>query len=582
MIDKDWLKFAGFGRTAGWISLFAVIQAIAVAAQALSLSRAITILFYGGALELAAHALLLFVAAALLKQGAVWLQQQTAGKFAVSTSLHWREVLLRQLFRSGPVQAASQGSGKLITLVLEGVDKFRNYLELALPRMLNMLLITLPLLGVIYMLDLASGIILTITMPILIAFFILLGLAARKQAGKQWSSFRLLAHHFTDSLRGLETLRFLGRSREHGRTVELVSSRYRTALMRTLRVAFLSSFALDFFAMLSTASVAVSLGLRLIDGNMGLETALAVLILAPEYFIPVRQLGTDYHASLDGKEAWAAIRELTCTDEQKHIAEEREQDSTLSLDFSSVQPVIALEGVSVRDEAGATLLDNINVTIPSHIRRIGIVGLSGAGKSSLLNVISGLSGPSSGAVRIDGIPLDQGVMTREWQRHIAYIPQQPHLFSMPLAENVRFYNPEASLEQVKRALCQAGLDALVPQMNELIGEGGLQLSGGQAQRVALARALLGERKVLLLDEPTAQLDIETELEMKEAILEDFQDCRLILATHRLHWMPDMEEIWVMEKGRLAERGTHQQLLQKRGAYYRLFTVIHQRIEEKHE
>lgn len=447
-------------------------------------------------------------------------------------------------------------------------------LELSIPRMIDMMAVTILVLVYVFTLDVISGVILTTTMPILVGFFILLGLAARKQADKQWRSYRLLSHHFTDSLRGLQTLRFLGRSQEHGETVGKVSDQYRTATMRTLRVAFLSSFALDFFSMLSVAFVAVGLGLRLISGSVGLEAALAVLILAPEYFMPIRQLGSDYHASLDGKEAWGAIRSILST-EDNATEPNKQAASDKGLDITGLD-ILELSDVCLLNEDGSARLEHVSAHVEPHMNMIGIVGASGAGKTTLLSLLGGFADPTSGELLLNGCGL-AGDAKAEWQRHIAYIPQHPYLFSASLAYNIRFYEPEASNQQIEWAIDAVGLrelvDGLPGGLNEPIGEAGRTLSGGQAQRIALARALLSNRPVVLLDEPTAHLDIETEWELKQTILSVLKHKRMFLATHRLHWMPEMDCVWMMDQGRLEEVGSHQQLIARKGAYYRLLTGI---------
>ena len=473
-----------------------------------------------------------------------------------------------KLFQYGPRFAKSEGTGNLVTLVLEGVSQFRTYVELFLPRMIGTAVTPTFLLVFIFMQDVISGVILVVTMPILIVFLILIGLAARKQTERQWQSYRTLSNHFVDSLRGLETLKVLGQSSKHSETIERVSDKYRQATMRTLRVAFLSSFALDFFTMLSVASVAVSLGLRLIDGNMALVTALTVLILSPEYFLPVQLLGADYHATLNGKEAGKAIQSI--------IGREGEGAA------SSGQPVsfrtwtgessLTLSSIGVRYEgAGSSSLENISTEIQG-LQKIGIVGESGAGKTTLIDVLAGFLRPTSGTFTLDGTKV-QALTNELWRKATTYIPQHPYIFNLSLADNIRFYNPEASREEVEHAVAAAGLRQLVERLphglDEWIGNGGRQLSGGQEQRVALARAFLSARPILLFDEPTAHLDIETEYELKQTMLRLFKDKLVFFATHRLHWMSHMDHIIVLDKGRVAEIGTHEELLARKGTYYKL-------------
>lgn len=567
-MDKALLTLRGIRPVMLAIGALSIVQAAAIIGQAIWLAEAVTLLFWGGTAEVSMRPLVWFAAALATRHSAVWLQKLCAGRFAERTGESLQMRLVERLFEHGPDYASRTGSGRLVTLALAGVDRVRTYLELTVIRTMDMALVTISLLAAVYMHDIVSGLILTFTMPVLIGFFILLGFAARRMADKQWRTFQVLARHFTDVLRGLATLKFLGRSRDYGAVVEQVSDRYRSATMRTLRVAFLSSFALDFFSTLSVAFVAVGLGLRLIGGGIGLEPALAVLLLAPEYFLPVRMLGADYHASLDGKEAWKAIRDVITGDRDldERGAEEQAYNPILP---DTDKTWIQLSNVEVDGEEGLPRLAGITASIGSHIHKVGIVGMSGSGKTTLLHLLGGFLAPSSGHIRVDGRPLASDTR-QQWQQQLTFIPQQPYLFSATIADNVRFYEPDASDEQVMQALADVGLGELIVALpdgiHERIGDGGRTLSGGQAQRVALARALVGNRSVLLLDEPTAHLDLETELELKETMLKVFGGRRVLLATHRLHWMKEMDWIWVLKDGRLVEAGTHEQLLAHHGVY----------------
>lgn len=549
------------------IGCLTLIQSAAIVMQAKWLAEVISALFAGELLNEQFTDIMLFLLAFLLRHGTALLQQRIAYRFAEKTGESMRKGLINQLFTLGPIFARQQGAGSLVTLVREGVLQFRTFLELFLPRMMGTAITPVLILIYIYMQDVWSGIILTVTMPILIIFMILIGLAARRQMERQRTSYQVLSNHFVDSLRGLETLKFLGQSRAHSETIGRVSDKYRSATMRTLRVAFLSSFALDFFTMLSVATVAVSLGLRLVEGNMVLVTALTVLILAPEYFLPVRMVGADYHATLNGKEAGEAIQSII---DQPSVDMEPSdhvprpfwtKDSTLQLSHIHLQ----------REEDGTMSLDDVSIQLHG-IQKVGIIGESGAGKSSLIDVLAGFFHPTSGTIKVDGIEVSS-LANEWWQEQVTYIPQHPYIFGGSLADNVRFYAPEASMGDVKEAVHRAGLSDLAEKLpngyDEIIGNGGRQLSGGQEQRVALARAFLCRRPIILLDEPTAHLDIETETELKETMLSLFEDKLVLLATHRLHWMTDMDYIIVMDQGKVAESGTHEDLLARKGAYYKM-------------
>lgn len=431
-------------------------------------------------------------------------------------------------------------------------------------------MIVIPAMVVLYifMKDHTSGIILILALPVLVIFMILLGLAAQKKADKQWSVYRVLSNHYVDSLRGLETLKYLGRSRSHLKSIANVSERYRKTTMGTLKIAFLSSFAMDFFTMLSVATVAVFLGLRLVDGEMTLAPALTILILAPEYFLPVREIGSDYHATLNGREAGRRLLEIVSMprfqEEAGHPLNRWNEEAQLQLCEATVQHVANSE----------PSLNHASLSIKGYLK-IGIVGESGAGKSSLIDVLGGFHAINEGSILIGGQTLTH-LQREDWQKQLNYIPQHPYVFQDSILNNIRFYKPDATLDEVQQAVAKAGLSELLSELpnglQEKIGEGGRALSGGQAQRVASARAFLENRPILLLDEPTAHLDIETEYDLKEKMLDLFQGKLVFLATHRLHWMMDMDYIYFLKKGKIVEAGTHKELMQKRGHYYEMVQV----------
>lgn len=611
-MDKQLLGYKGIKPVFAVMLLLTVLQGVSILMMAKGLAEAVSALFAGAPLSGQTGRIAMFLGAFLLRHGLGLLQQKIGSAFADRTTADVRGRVLRKLFRLGPRFARTEGTGHLVTLALEGTEKFRKYLELILPRMAGMSIIPWLILAYVFFRDITSGVILLVSMPILIAFMILIGLAARKQAEKQMDTFRVLSNHFVDSLRGLETLKLLGQSREHGASVAKVSDRYRTATMRTLRVAFLSSFALDFFTMLSVAVVAVGLGLRLVNGQLELVTALTVLILAPEYFLPVRQVGTDFHATQDGKEAGAVMQSIL----DRPAGEPADSDGAPGpgADWRwSPFSRLTLSGVTVQHQAEAygsapetdgaergrvsgadrpadgrmdgagqeqrrgqspqnpqspRSLDDASFEVQG-MPTIGIIGTSGAGKSTLIDMLGGFLAPDAGEICLNGTPV--GSLAGEaWRSQITYISQHPYLFSCSLLDNIRFYSPEASREKALQAVEAAGLAGLVRSLpgglDEPIGEGGRQLSGGQAQRVALARAFLSDRPIILLDEPTAHLDIETEYELKQTMLRLFRGKLVFLATHRLHWMPDMDRVLVMDQGRIVEEGTHSGLLGKGGAY----------------
>jgi len=546
------------------LTIISILEAISIIAQTVFLARAITFLFQGETVQSVLNATVYFGITFAVRHMLVRISQILVERFAEKTGSLLRKQLIEAYFTLGPRYVQTAGTGHLVTLSIEGIEKFKTYIELTIPKMIRSSIVPGLIVLYVFTLDIESGIILVVTIPIVITFMILLGLAAQKMADSQYESYRVLSNHFVDTLKGLETLKYLGKSKQHEGKIEKVSKRYRKATMRTLRVAFLSSFALDFFTSLSIAFVAVGLGIRLIDGTIILLPALTILILAPEYFLPIKQVGANYHATLDGQIAMEQIEEIL--QQQKGIQKKDLNEDIVWNASSSLK----LQDIKVNNaESEKAILEGINFTWEGN-GAIGVIGESGAGKSTLIDVLAGFLSPSSGKMLVNGLEVD-GSTREDWQKNIAYIPQQPYIFPLSLKDNIRFYETNATDEEVERVINEVGLRSLVTSlpngMHERIGEGGRMLSGGQEQRVAMARALLSKKPIILLDEPTAHLDIETEFEIKQAMLRLFNGKLVFLATHRLHWMKQMDHILILNKGEMKESGTYEELLENETLHF---------------
>lgn len=546
------------------LSLISILEACSIIAQTVFLARAITFLFHGETVQAVLNETVYFGITFAARQMLVRTSQILVERFAEKTGLALRKQLIEAYFTLGPRFVQTNGTGHLVTLSIEGIEKFKTYIELTIPKMIRSSIVPGLIVLYVFTLDIESGIILVVTIPIVIIFMILLGLAAQKMADSQYETYRVLSNHFVDTLKGLETLKYLGKSKQHEGKIEKVSKRYRKATMRTLRVAFLSSFALDFFTSLSIAFVAVGLGIRLIDGTIILLPALTILILAPEYFLPIKQVGANYHATLDGQLAMEQIEEIL--QKQKEI---EKKDSNVDIVWNSSSR-LKLQDVKVNnDESEKAILEGIDFTWQGN-GAIGIIGESGAGKSTLIDVLAGFLSPSGGKMLVNGVEID-GSTREDWQRNIAYIPQQPYIFPLSLKDNICFYETNTTDKEVERVINEVGLRSLVASlphgMYERIGEGGRMLSGGQEQRVAMARALLSKKPIILLDEPTAHLDIETEFEIKQSMLRLFEGKLVFLATHRLHWMKQMDHILILNKGEIKESGTYEELLKNETLHF---------------
>ncbi|MBD7894917.1 thiol reductant ABC exporter subunit CydD [Limosilactobacillus sp. Sa3CUN2] len=537
-----------------------VLQAFLIIGQAISLASLLTNLWAGHPLVSEWGWLLGFVGCFIGRHVINWLDTVLLDNYARKTAQELRQQLLAKLFKLGPRLVQQQGTGNIVTLTLDGISEVENYINLLFSKFVSMMIIPVMLLVVCFWLDWISGVVMLLVYPLIILFMIILGYAAKAKADRQYASFQVLSNHFIDSLRGIDTLKYFGLSKRYSKSIFRSSERFRKSTMSVIRVAMLSTFALDFFTTLSIAVLAVFLGLRLIDGRLLLFPALGILILAPEYFMPIRNFANDYHATLNGKNSFHAVEKILHEEvpPEPHVDIKQWQDSSQ----------LELDKVEFQYQHGSRLAP-VNLRLHG-FQKVGIVGMSGAGKTTLINLLGGFLQPTAGTIKIQG----QNVKTlniEDWQKQIIYIPQDPYIFDDTLRNNISFYTPDVSQVQIEKAVEMMGLGSLVAELpnglDTMIGKGHRQLSGGQAQRIALARAFLDQsRRVLILDEPTAHLDIETELELKERMIPIMKNHLVLFATHRLHWMKQMDYIVVMKHGQVIEQGTYDQLMDKPGYF----------------
>ena len=556
MVDKALFALPGARRSLAFLACCSVALGLLAVGQGLALARAIVTLWQGSPLVAAIPSAAIFLVCYVARQLARNIQDAHMERYARERADELRQSLLAAYYDEGPRLLQRLGTGAAATAALEGVDQVQTYLELMLPKLMAVALIPLIVLVQVFALDWVSGLIALVAFPTTILFMVILGQTAQERAVRQHAEFQRLSNHFIDTLRGLETLRLFGRARSHGAHVFAVSERFRAATVKTLAVGTLSSAVLDLIATFGLAAVAIMLGFRLSDGTLALFPALSVLVLVPEYFAPLRDFTADFHATLDGKNALAQVHSVLAKASatgSKGAAERGAAiapwgpDSTLELRGVGFSYGPACDPESKDTKA----LEDVTLTACG-FERIGIVGLSGAGKSTLASLLAGFEAPTSGEILVDGQKVSD-LHRPDWQQQVAYIPQAPHLFHATLRENIAWYRPDADHAAVEDAVRAVGLDKLVSELPEgldtMIGEGARPLSGGEAHRVALARALLDPgRRIWILDEPTAHLDIETELELKERLLPLFEGRLVIFATHRLHWMKDMDVVLTLEDG----------------------------------
>ncbi len=527
MIDKQLFKIDGAGSILKKLAGLEILQAFFIVGQALALASVLSKLWAGQPLDWLL--LITFAACFIARQLISTLRDSMLEKYSGRVAEELRQQLLNKVFRDGQALVQKQGTGSLITMSLDGVDEVRQYIKLIYSKVLTMMIVPVLIFVGMLFLSWTSAVILLVMYPLIVLFMIILGHAAQDRAIKQFGNFQVLSNNFIDSLRGIDTLKYLGLSKRYSKSIFNLSEGFRKKTMAVLKVAMLSTFALDFFTTLSIAIIAVFLGFDL----------------------------------MNGKNAFKRINELI------NLPEEKTND--LPLKTWSAQDQLKIKNLKFTYQKG-TEIGPVSLQVQG-FKKIGIIGMSGSGKTSLINLLSGFLTPDQVQIELQG----QKTTTMNipaWQRQMTYIPQEPYVFTKSLRENIAFYNPQASDDEIKQAIHIMGLDALLNDLpnglDTVIGRGKRVLSGGQSQRIALARAFLDpKRKIMIFDEPTAHLDIETEIDLKKRMMPLMQNKLVFFATHRLHWLKEMDYILVMDHGQLVEQGSYEQLQQNQGYFCKL-------------
>ncbi|MBX9360030.1 thiol reductant ABC exporter subunit CydD [Streptomyces sp. WAC04114] len=524
-IDPRLLRYARATR----VFLVAVVALGAVGAglviaQAMLIAEVVVGAFqHRMAVSELATPLLLLAAVAVGRALVGWLTELAAHRASAAVKSELRGRLLERAAALGPGWLSGQRTGSLVALATRGVDALDDYFSRYLPQLGLAVVVPVAVLARIVTEDWVSAAIVVGTLPLIPVFMVLIGWATQSRMDRQWRLLSRLSGHFLDVVAGLPTLKVFGRAKAQAESIRRITGAYRQATMRTLRIAFISSFALELLATISVALVAVTIGMRLVHGEMDLYIGLVILVLAPEAYLPLRQVGAQYHAAAEGLAAAEEIFEVLQT------------PVPASGSAGVPEGALSFEGVTVRYPGRSTdAVSNVSFGVAPG-ETVALVGPSGAGKSTLLSVLLGFVRPAEGRVRVGEVDLADADL-HEWRSRIAWVPQRPHLYAGTIAENVRLARPGADDDSVRRALRDAGaldfVDALPEGVDTALGEDGAGLSAGQRQRLALARAFLADRPVLLLDEPTAALDGATEAEVVAAVRRLAAGRTALLVVHR--------------------------------------------------
>ncbi len=583
MIEKRLLRYNHAAQV--WLSLAIAagfLTALCVVAQAWLLSVIVQRVFIlHQSLNDVWPFLLVLLPLAVLRAVIVWSSDVLAQRSASGLKGSLRQDLTHHLFVLGPAYTRGERSGELVNALVEGVEVLDEYITVYQPARLLARLVPLLIFVVVFILDPLTTLVLLFTGPLLILLLALIGSSVKDLAQRRFRELSWLSAYFLDVLQGLATLKLFGRSREKIETIREISTRYGSTTLEVLRTAFQTALVLEWGSTIATALVAVEIGLRLASGSLSFDRALAVLILTPEFFLPLRHLALKYHSGTTGKAAAERIFAILDAPVQPGTSSKTSKTfpgtrwlvpGDADEERITARSDIRFDRVSFAyDHGQRPALQDFSLYIP-HGQKVALIGATGAGKTTAASLLLRFIEPQRGSITVDGVPLSE-IDPVTWRGQVAWVPQRPHLFYGTVADNIRLAKADATVAEIVAAAQAAHAHEFIVKLPQgydtSIGEQGARLSGGQQQRLAIARAFLKDAPFLILDEATSHLDAESETLIQDALDRLLRQRTVLIIAHRLKLIYTADRVVVMEQGHVIETGTHQSLLEQGGAYQRL-------------
>ncbi len=525
----------------------------------------------------------------LVRSSLIWAQDVLAQRSASRIKTDLRRQLIAHLYALGPAYTRSERSGEWVNTAVQGVEALDDYVTQFLPARYLAGLLSVFVLLTVFLLDPWTALVLLFAGPMLILLLALIGGRARAITQRRFAELSWMSAFFLDVLQGIATLKMFGRSKEQASNIETISEHYGKTTMEVLATAFQTSLVMEWAATAATAMVALEASLRLMSGVLPFDRALAVLLLTPEFFLPLRQMAIKYHAGATGRAAAGRIYSVLDTAAPRHSRSALQASGPLDEPVTRWMPSLTRADICFNEVAFAypaplladapadgkrQALQGCSLTIP-HGRTVALVGPTGAGKTTVAHLLLRFAEPDAGAITVGGTLLSK-IDPIAWRRQVAWAPQLPYLFHGTVADNIRLARPEASMDEVIAAACAAHVDQFVETLPDgydtPLGEQGTRLSGGQRQRLAIARAFLKDAPFLILDEPTANLDARSEALIREALARLASGRTVLVIAHRLAMAYSADRIVVMDAGRAVESGSHDELIARNGLYRRLVST----------